>query len=442
MANIVILGAGFAGLATARALERFMQPHEGTITLIGRDNYQLFTPMLPEVSSGGLETRHIVTPIRGQLHMANFVLGSACDIDPDLREVRVEHILGHKHAVYTFDHLVIALGSVTSTFNIPGVAEYTLPLKTLEDAETLRNSVIATLELADVTRDPVERKRLLTYVIVGGGFTGVETAGELIDLFSSIVKFYPSIRREEISMMLLEAGSALLPDLAPQMGRYSKQNLSERGVEVVLGDGVASVSKDRLVLVSGRTIESQTVVWSAGTKPTPLVAALPVAKSKHGAIIVNQDCSVPDYDGIWALGDCAAIPTGDGKTTYPPTAQHAIREGPALARNIVAKIRGQATKPFHYDSMGSMASLGARRGIVQLPGEHVLTGFIAWLIWRTYYLSRLPGLDRKVRVALDWFIGLIFPRDIAELRVFTARSRKDASEDAGMSSDSQGAKNA
>lgn len=432
MANIVILGAGFAGLATAKELERLLRPNEGCVTLISRDNYQLFTPMLPEVSSGGLETRHIVTPIRGELKATNFVLGSVSGVDLEKREVYVEHSLSDSRSVYPYDQLVLALGAVTSTFNLPGVAEYTLPLKTLTDAETLRNTVIATLELADVTQDPDERLRLLTYVIVGGGFTGVETAGELIDLFSSIVRFYPSIRREEISMVLLEAGSSLLPDLAPQMGKYSKKNLTKRGVNVILEDGVASVDQLGLTLQSGRRIESHTVVWSAGAKPTPIAAMLDLPKTRRGAIVVGTDLAVADHPGIWALGDCASIPTGEGAETQPPTAQHAIREGPLLARNIVSVIRGEKTVPFKYASMGSMASLGARRGVVQLPGDRVLTGFLAWFIWRSYYLSRLPGLDRKVRVALDWFIGLIFPRDIAELRVYTERSRKDASEDAGM----------
>lgn len=433
MAKIVILGAGFAGLATAKELERRLKPGEGSVTLISRDNYQLFTPMLPEVSSGGLETRHIVTPIRGELKTASFVLGAICGIDLNKNVVHVQHSITEANSAFEFDHLVLALGAVTSTFNLAGVAEYTMPLKTLLDAETLRNNVIATLELADVSADPDERRRLLTYVVVGGGFTGVETAGELIDLFSSIVRFYPSIKREDISMILLEAGKMLLPDLAPQMGRYSKKNLSERGVDVILGDGVVSVDQTGLFLQSGRRIESRSVIWSAGAQPTPLAAMLDVPKNRRGAILVNSDFSVLGKESLWALGDCAAIPTGDGDATYPPTAQHAIREGPVLARNILAKIRGGVTKPFRYASMGSMASLGARRGVVQLPGDHVLTGFLAWFIWRGYYLSRLPGLDRKVRVALDWAIGLIFPRDIAELRVFTDRSRKEANSDAGMS---------
>jgi NADH dehydrogenase len=432
VAEIVILGAGFAGLATAKALERTLKPGEGCVTLISRDNFQLFTPMLPEVSSGGLEMRHIITPIRTELKHTGFVLGDVSLVDLEKREVIVHHPITKARSSFRFDHLVFALGSVTSTFNLPGVAENTLPLKTLEDAETLRNNVIATLELADVTTDPVERRRLLTYVVVGGGFTGVEAAGELIDLFKSIIRFYPSIQRHEISMVLLEAGKSLLPDLAPKMGKYSKNNLTKRGVDVILGDGVAGVDAHGLILASGRRIESETIVWSAGAKPTPLASLINVPKSRHGAFVVRQDFSIADEEGLWAIGDCAAIPTGEAGRMYPPTAQHAIREGPVLAANIVATIRGEETKPFKYTSMGSMASLGARRGVVQLPGDHVLTGFIAWFIWRAYYLSRLPGADRKVRVALDWFIGLIFPRDIAELRMFTTNSREKSTDDAGM----------
>ena len=430
--KILILGGGFAGLATAQALERALKRGEAEVTLVSRDNYSLFTPMLPEVSSGALETRHIITPVRAELRSTNFVLGDVCHIDTESRTVMIVHSISEQTVYYKYDHLVLALGAVTSTFNLPGVAEHTLPLKSLTDAETLRNHVIATLELADVTDDTPTRKRYLSYVVVGGGYTGVETAGELSDLFKSIVRFYPSVDAQDVSITLLEAGKSLLPELPHKMGSYSRQSLSKRGVEVVLEDGVASVDPLGLNLWSGRRIESATIVWSAGAKPTPLVAKLPLPRTKRGAIAVASDFSVPGMQGIWALGDCAAVPTGEAEKYYPATAQHAIREGPVLAKNLVATLRSQPTKAFKYTSLGSMASLGARRGVAQLPGDHVLTGFPAWLMWRGYYLSRLPGTDRKFRVAFDWLAGLLFPRDISELRVFTDRSKNVSSTDAGM----------
>jgi NADH dehydrogenase len=430
--RILILGAGFAGIATARGLERRLRPDEAEITVVGRDNFTLFTPMLPEVSAGGLETRHIVTPVRAQLRRARYVLGDVVAIDLDARAVDVRHSITGAEQRLAYDQLVLALGSVTSTFGIPGVAEHALPLKTLEDAERLRNRVIASLELADVTSDPAERARLLTYVIVGGGYTGVEAAGELIDLFSSITTFYASIAPTDVRIVLIEAGTSLLAGLPPAMGKYTAKNLSSRGIRLIIGDGVTSLDDRAICLASGTTIPTATVLWSAGVRPTSALKDLPIRHARNGGIIVGRDMSVPGRPGVWALGDCAWIPMAAADEWYPMTAQHAIREGPALARNIAATLHGRPTAPFDYTALGTMASLGAHRGVAALPNGTVLTGFLAWFLWRTYYLSRLPGLDRKVRVALDWLLGLIFPRDIAELRVYTQRSQQSAVRDAGL----------
>ncbi len=433
MKRIVILGGGFAGLATARRLERQLRPGEAEITLVSRENYQLFTPMLPEVSSGNLELRHIVTPLRAQLKRTQFVLAEIANIDIPARTVRFSHtIAADFHETIAYDHLVIALGSVTSTFDIPGVAEHALPLKTLEDAETLRNRIIAALETADIATDPVERARLLTFVVVGGGYTGCEAVGELVDLFRSIVRYYRSIRIEEVAIVLVEGGMKLLGDLPPKMGEYTGKNLRERGVRVMMGDQVKALDRDGVTLASGTRIESATVVWSAGARPPQIVKDLPLEHARNGGLFVDRAMRAIGHEDVWALGDCAWVPTEKPNTWYPATAQHAIREGPALADNLIATLRGEPTKPFRYDSLGTMASLGARRGVAQLPGDFILTGFIAWLMWRAYYLSRLPGLDRRLRVAFDWTLGLLFPRDIAEMRVYSAKARRMAATDAGM----------
>jgi NADH dehydrogenase len=434
--RILILGAGFAGVATARALERRLRADEAEITIVGRDNFSLFTPMLPEVSAGGLETRHVVTPVRAELRRAQFVLGDVVAIDLDARAVEVQHSIDGAKQSIAYDHLVFALGSVTSTFGIPGVAEHALPLKTLEDAERLRNRAIASLELADVTSDPVERARLLTFVIVGGGYTGAEGTGEWVDLFHSITPYYHSIARRDVRIVLIEAGPVLLAGLPPAMGRYTMKNLTARGVEIHVGDGVTSLDERGIHLASGAFFPTATVLWSAGVRPSPVVRDLPLPHARNGAITVNRDFSVPDRPGVWALGDCAWIPMKTAGEWYPMTAQHAIREGPALAKNIAAVLRGRATKPFDFTALGTMASLGARRGVASLAGGLVITGFPAWFLWRTYYLSRLPGLDRKVRVGLDWALGLLFRRDIAELRVYTQRARERAARDAGLDPES------
>jgi NADH dehydrogenase len=413
--SILILGAGFAGIAVARGLERTLRPAEAQITVVGRDNFTLFTPMLPEVFAGGLETRHIVTPVRAQLKRSQYVLGNVVELDLESRCAQVQHMI-----------------SVTSTFGITGVAEHALPLKTLEDAERLRNRMIASLELADVTSDPVERTRLLTYVIVGGGYTGCEAAGEVIDLFGSVTKFYESINMRDVRIVLIEAGSVLLNGLPEAMGRYTQKNLASRGVEIVMGDPVAGIDDRAIRLASGMEIPTATVVWSAGVRPTPVLKDLPLQHARNGGIIVNRDMSVPDRPGVWGIGDCAWIPTGKPDTWYPMTAQHAIREGPVLAHNIAATLRGQPTKPFNYTALGTMASLGSRSGVAALPNNAVITGVLAWFLWRSYYLARLPGLDRKIRVALDWMLGVIFPRDIAELRVYTDRAQRSSASDAGL----------
>lgn len=429
--RIVILGGGFAAIAAAQRLEKRLGPAEAELVLISRENFSLFTPMLPEVSSGALDVRHIVTPIRAQLRRTRFMLADVTQLDVEHRRVAYTHTLTGITESLSYDEVVIAIGAATSTFNLPGVAERVFALKTLEDAGTLRNRFIWLLELADTVNDDSERKRLLTLVVVGGGFTGVEATGEMVELFESVGRFYPHVRRGDVEIVLVEGGKTLLPGLPARMGAYSARDLERRGVRVITGDGVKSADDDGLELASGRRIETRTIVWSAGVRPRSLAITGSLPRGKGGTIAVNPDMSVSGFPGVWALGDCASIPNGEGGF-YPPTAQHAIREGPVLADNIVAKLHGKATKPFCYTSMGMMASLGARKAVAQLPGDRVLTGFPAWFLWRSYYLSRLPGLDRKLRVAFDWTLELLFPRDISELRVYTRRAQSSAAADAGL----------
>ena len=430
--RIVILGGGFGGIAVAQRLEhRLSASDDVEVTLVSRENFSLFTPMLPEVSSGALDVRHVVTPIRPQLRSTRFILGDVNELDVDGKRVTFTHTLSGVRDTIAYDHVVLALGSSISTFGLPGVAERVFALKTLEDAGVLRNRFVWLLELADTSVDPVQRKRLLTIAVVGGGFTGVEAAGELIELFRSVLRFYPTIRRDDVRLVLVEGGATLLPGLPAKMGEYSRRALVKRGIEVVTGDGVASADDDGLVLQSGRRIETATIVWSAGVKPSPILAQARLPRTKRGAIVTDEFMRVPEREGVWALGDCAAIPDGEGGT-YPPTAQHAIREGPALADNLLASMHGKPLRPFRFHALGMMASLGARKAVAQLPGDRVLTGFLAWFLWRSYYLLRLPGLDRKLRVAFDWTLELLFPRDIAELRIYTREAQSSAAADSGL----------
>ncbi len=428
--RIVILGGGFAAIGAAQRLEHILQPGEAEVTLISRENFSLFTPMLPEVSSGALDTRHIVTPIRAQLRRTHFILADVTGLNMDSREVLYTHTLTGIAERLRYDQLVITTGASTSTFGLPGVAERVFALKTLEDAAILRNRFIWLLELADDASEE-ERKKLLTLVVVGGGFTGVETAGEMVELFRSVGRFYPCVRRSDVRIVLIEGGETLLPGLPARMGSYAETFLRGRGVEVLTGDGVRGADDNGIELASGQRIETHTIVWSAGIKPRMLPGSERLPHAKNGAILAAPDMSVPGYPGVWACGDCAAIPDGSGGF-FPPTAQHAIREGPLLADNLAATMRCRPTRPFRYTSLGMMASLGARKAVAQLPGNRVLTGFLAWFLWRTYYLARLPGLDRKLRVAFDWTLELLFPRDISELRVYTRRAQSSAAADAGL----------
>ena len=428
--HIVILGGGFAAIAAAHRLERILRPDEAELTLISRENFSLFTPMLPEVSSGALDTRHIVTPIRSQLRRTRFILADITAVDMDARDVIFAHTLTGVSERVAYDQLIITTGASTSTFGLPGVAERVFALKTLEDAAILRNRFIWLLELAD-DADEAERKRLLTLVVVGGGFTGVETAGEMVELFRNVERFYPRVRHGDVKIVLIEGGKTLLPGLPARMGSYAEKFLRSRGVDVLTGDGVRGADDNGIELAGGKRIETRTIVWSAGIKPRVLAGTERLARAKNGAILTAADLSVPGNPGIWACGDCAAIPDGAGGF-FPPTAQHAIREGPLLADNVIASLRGRPTRQFHYASLGMMASLGARKAVAQLPGNRVLTGFLAWFLWRTYYLARLPGLDRKLRVAFDWTLELLFPRDISELRVYTRRAQSSAAADAGL----------
>ncbi len=432
-ARILILGGGFAGLATARKLERLLAPGEAEITLVSRENFSLFTPMLPEIGSGNLETRHVVTPVRAQLRRTSFVLADVKNIDLEAKHVTVEHTIMGSVQTLAYDQLIIGLGSVTSTFGLPGIAERSIPYKTLEDADRVRNHVIAMLELADVTIDPAERKRHLTFVFVGGGFTGVEAAGEMADFFASTARYYPNIDQRELEIVLVEGGKKLLPDLQAGMGEYSAKALARRGVRVMTESMVAGADEVGLKIKGGETIATSTIVWSAGVKPSPVVSSLPIGTGRGGAIVVDGDLSVPKYPGVWAIGDCAAVPDPDraGKN-YPATAQHAIREGPVLAKNIVASLRNEPTTIFRYRAIGMMASLGARRGVAGLWGKYLIKGFLAWFLWRTYYLARLPGLDRQFRVGFDWALGLFFPRDIAELRVYSRLVQAHCESEAGL----------
>lgn len=411
--RVVILGGGFAGVATARELERAGKS-EVDVTLVSRQNFMLFTPMLPEVATGSLDAQDIMQPLRSTQDRRNggrssrFELGEAIGLDVSDRTVTVRHPLTHESKLIEYDELVLAVGATESTMGVVGVEKFALPLRTIEDAQIVRSRVVGALEAAATACDLAARDRLLRFVVIGGDFTGVELAGELLAFLHSTLEYYPSIDRAKVELLVLESGTRLLGNLPDKFGKYAAATLSKRGARLRLGQEVRAIDGRGVELKSGERIASSTVIWAAGEKPSPLAEILGLKTNTRGAIETAADFAVAGAPHVWALGDCAAVPRRKGGT-YAPLAQIAVREGPLLARNILARIRGRSTANFAYEELGQMASLGDRAAVVEVRGGAMVTGFAAWLIWRTYYLGRLPGLSRKTRVALDWTLGLVFP---------------------------------
>ncbi|MGB7933338.1 MAG: NAD(P)/FAD-dependent oxidoreductase, partial [Gammaproteobacteria bacterium] len=312
------------------------------------------------------------------------------------------------------DQLVLALGAVTNFYRTPGLAEHALTMKTLGDAILVRNRVIDALELADNQIDETARKKTLTAVIAGGGFAGVETAGAVNDFLREGMKFYPHLKEDMVRMVLVHPGDVILPELSESLGRYAEKRLGERRVEIRLKTKVAAYDGQEVTLDDGTKIATRMLIWTAGTTPAPALAGLPCTL-QGGRVVTDEFLQVPTCPGVWALGDCAAVPDpfNPGKS-YPPTAQHAARQGAVLAKNIVAVMRGKPPQPFRFKILGLLASIGRRTAVAEILGLN-FSGIIAWFFWRSIYLSKLPGFQKKVRVALDWMLDLFFSKELVQL---------------------------
>jgi NADH dehydrogenase len=417
--RIVILGGGFGGLYTALELEkRLARRPDVQVILVNRENFFSFTPMLHEVAASDLDLTHIVNPIRKMLKHVNLFLGDVERIDLEDKKVVVSHGFDHHCHDLPYDHLVIGLGSITNFYGLPGLEERALTMKSLGDAIYLRNRLIENLEEAD-TECAVKaclREPLMTCLVAGGGFAGVETIAAINDFIHDALPFYRNLRPEQVRMVLVHSGSVILPELSERLGRYAEKKLVQRGIEIRLNVRVTGVSDHAVELSDGTSIPTKTVVWTAGTAPNPLLASLPCTKER-GRILTNQYLEVPDWPAVWALGDCAAIPDAKTGTSCPPTAQHALREGRVLARNIAAAMQGGRKKPFVFSTLGQLATIGRRSGVANILGVN-FSGFIAWWLWRTIYLSKLPRTEKKLRVALDWTLDLLFSKDLVEFTTF------------------------
>jgi NADH dehydrogenase len=407
--RIVILGGGFAGVSAARRLESLApRGPRWDVTLVSRSNYLLFTPMLAEVASGAIEAQHIAAPVRAACPQTRFLRGEALRVDLARRCVHVQ--VGQREREVPYDHLVLAMGAEPTYRDLPGLAENALTLKSLADATAVRNHVIAQLEAAEGEQDAAERRRLLTFVVVGGGFAGTELLAELRDLVARVARFFPDVRGEAMRYLLVHSRERILPEVSPSLAAFALRQLRERGIEFRLGVRVAGLTERALQLEGGESIDAGTVVWTAGNQASPVVQALPFEKGPTGAVKVDASFRVPGVEGVWAIGDCAAIPA-EGDSLHPPTAQHALREGKSVADGISVQLRGGRPHPFRFQSIGTLVALGHRTAVAELRGAR-FTGFLAWLMWRAVYLGKLPGLEKKVRVLSDWVVDLIFPRDI------------------------------
>jgi NADH dehydrogenase len=410
--QVVILGGGFAGVTTAERLERqFRSDPTVSFTLISETNSWLFTPMLVEVATSGLEPTHITTPLRTSLKRTRVLRSRVNRIDLEGRRVHLND--DGVQTGFPYDHLVLALGSVTNYPSNTAVAENALEFKTLGDAMRIRNHVIDVFERADAEPDPERRRALLTFVVAGGGFSGAELAGGLNDLARGIIADYPNLSTDDLRIILVHSRGRILPELSESLATYAMHRMRERGVTFKLNSRVVDARSGSISLSPSEEIATATFVWTAGATPNPILKELPLLHDSRGAVLVDRTLAVPDYGNVWALGDCASVPDMKTGKSCPPTAQVATREAVVLAHNIRAYLLARPLKEFCFKSLGALCIVGYHTACAEIRGQK-FSGLFAWLLWRGIYLSKLPGLERKVRVLTDWTLELFFPRDIVQ----------------------------
>jgi NADH dehydrogenase len=407
--NLLIIGGGFAGAKTAQLLEHRLPP-EWNLTLVSQENFITFNPLLPEVVGASILPGHVIAPHRQMVHCSHVRMAQVVGIDTAAKEIEY---LGEGTGRMQYDQLVLAVGNNANLDLVKGMGQYALPLKTLGDALFLRNRVISRLEQAESQPVREHRRWLTTFVIVGGGFSGVETAGELVDFVHASLRYYRNIDREDIRIVLLHSGDRLVPELSPSLGKFTLERMRRHGVETRLNARAVRVTDRAVHLDGGDIIEGGTVVCTIGTQPNPLLEDIPSPKER-GRLVVNDDFSVPGVESVWAAGDCAAVRNAHDGRAAPPTAQFAEAAARALAENILAKLAGRPTRPFRYSPKGQLASIGHNKAVAEIYGLRI-SGFIAWLLWRGLYLLRVPTFARKCRLFLEWNWAMFFPPDISHL---------------------------
>jgi NADH:quinone reductase (non-electrogenic) len=412
--RVVIAGGGFGGMYAARELERRLPAGTAEVTLVNDANFLLYAPLLPGVGGGTIEPRHVVVPLREELRRTEVRVGEVTGADPDRSVLRILSPAGQEEEL-PYDHLIVALGSVSRHPDIPGLAEHSMPFKSVADALALRNRVIATFERAEGIHDPSERAPHLAFVFAGGGYTGVGALAELEDFAADVVRLYPRCVQHGMRWVLIEGERRIMKEVPASLAEFTTRELERRGIEVQTGVHVDRVTEDSIHLTTGEEIRARTLVWTAGITPSTPVADLGLPLDDHGRIRTDSQMRVEGRDGLWAIGDAAAVPDpGSPEHPCPQTAQHALRQGRAVARNVAASLSGEAPRPFTYRTRGVVAGLGRHKGVASLLGLK-LRGFPAWFVTRTYHLAAMPGTRRRARLMTDWTLALLFARDSAEV---------------------------
>ena len=410
--NVVIAGGGFGGATVARRLERTLPKQSARLMLVNDVNFLLYTPFLPEAAAGLLEPRHVVTPLREILKRTYLRLGAITAHDPAARTVELTTHEGESQSI-RYDQLVLSLGSVSRTVPVPGLAEHAIGFKSLADAIWLRNHVIETLEEANATEDPARRERLLTYVFVGGGYAGLEALAELQDFAADAMESYPRARLHGMRWILVEATDRVLPEIDERLADYAVRELRGRGIEIRMGTTLDAVDAESATLSTGETIPTRTVVWTAGVKPHPSLKQLSLPLDERGRVKVDDRLAVSGMQGVWAIGDCAAVPDPTREFS-PPAAQYAIRQAKVAAANIAAELGIGESRRYTYSSKTAFVNLGRYKAVGRLS-RFTFSGFLAWWLARTYHLTQIPGMFRKLRAVIDWTVSLPFKRDLSEV---------------------------
>ena len=413
--RVVVAGGGFGGLYAARRLERLLPAHSAQVTLVADANFLLYTPLLPGAASGTLEPRHVVVPLREELHSTDIRLGRVTGADPKARRLDYRTPDGRDETA-EYDQLIVALGSVSRVLPVPGLDKYGLGFKTISEAIALRNRALVNLEIAETLQSPEERQPWLTFVFVGAGYAGLEGIAELQDYVADVIDRYPRCRLDGTRWILVEAGERIMPEIHPRLAEFAGRELRGRGIDIRTSTTLDSVSEDTATLSTGDVVPCRTLVWTAGVRPAPIVAELGLPLDDRGRIVTDEYLRVPGFDGVWAIGDAAAVPdpAANGQKPTPPTAQHALRQGRLVGANVAATLGHGKAEKFTYKTLGVFVDMGRHQAVAEMLRVRI-RGFPAWFAARTYHLALMPGTTRRIRLVVDWTVALFFRRGSPEL---------------------------